>query len=756
MTRLPESSRDLSSIGVASPFLALPGGGSVTSRADVPASSATTVVLDGGASDFYTGVLETVGDRDWIRIELAALQAYDFTATGTGADPLIDPYLRLYTENGTEIASDDDSGPGAGSKITFVAPEVGVFYLEVAAYDDASDGSYTLYSNGSSSLPAFDITEAALYLWFGNWHDDGVNDHRFDAASGDEITINLTNLTLAGRGLARAALDLWSDVTGLVFEEQPAAAQITFDDLAGEGAYSSASWGIDGFTISATVNVDVEWLDLYGGQIGDYSFQAYVHEIGHALGLGHGGPYDGDGPSTPVYATDSWRMSAMSYLDQLESPDPFPASFAYIVSPQVADIFAIQALYGAPTTRPGDTVYGYNSTADRLIYDASIAPWPATFTIFDSGGADTLDYSGFGGSQTIRLEAGSSSSVLGLLGNVSIALGVVIENAIGGSGADLISGNEVGNTLVGGPGDDLVFGGGRTDRLIGGDGADALFGGDGRDLLYGDDGEDLLEGGDGGDHLSGRNGADTFLYGGGPDTHVGGAGSDTLDYSAAPGRIVMYLDGREGTNAAAGDTALSVENLIGTLFDDRVDASTSKNAIFAGAGDDRVFGRDGNDTLDGGGDDDELFGQNGNDALYGQAGDDLLDGGAGADRMYGGNGRDVLLGGSGNDRLYGQAGNDVLEGGAGDDQLHGQAGDDRFVFAPGWDRDTIFNFETGAGSYDVLDLSALGSAFNTFGEVMGVAAQAGLDVLFNFGGGDEILVLDTTVASFHQDDFLFA
>ncbi len=49
--------------------------------------------------------------------------------------------------------------------------------------------------------------------------------------------------------------------------------------------------------------------------------------------------------------------------------------------------------------------------------------------------------------------------------NVSIALGVTIENAIGGSGNDTIIGNSANNVLSGGAGDDTITGGGGTTPL---------------------------------------------------------------------------------------------------------------------------------------------------------------------------------------------------------------------------------------------------------------------------------------------------
>ena len=71
------------------------------------------------------------------------------------------------------------------------------------------------------------------------------------------------------------------------------------------------------------------------------------------------------------------------------------------------------------------------SNADKLV-----------FSVWDGGGNDTLDFSGFTQNQKINLTATSFSDVGGLVGNVSIAKGVTIENAFGGAGNDLIIGNQ--------------------------------------------------------------------------------------------------------------------------------------------------------------------------------------------------------------------------------------------------------------------------------------------------------------------------
>ncbi len=57
---------------------------------------------------------------------------------------------------------------------------------------------------------------------------------------------------------------------------------------------------------------------------------------------------------------------------------------------------------------------------------------------------------GYTANQRINLNEKSFSDVGGLKGNASIAAGVTIENAIGGSGNDVIVGNAANNVLKGG------------------------------------------------------------------------------------------------------------------------------------------------------------------------------------------------------------------------------------------------------------------------------------------------------------------
>ena len=184
------------------------------------------------------------------------------------------------------------------------------------------------------------------------------------ASSGANITFNIEGLTAAGQQLALSALQAWQDVCAVTFVRTTGAGMLSFDDNSG-GAYTGWTFGgSDGtYIMSSYVNVGTSWLTNYGTGFDSYSYQTYIHEIGHALGLGHAGPYNGGGTynANALYANDTWQYSIMSYWQQSNFGG---GSTRYVMTPEIADILAVQMQYGASTsTRTGNTVYGFNATA---------------------------------------------------------------------------------------------------------------------------------------------------------------------------------------------------------------------------------------------------------------------------------------------------------------------------------------------------------------------------------------------------------
>ncbi len=407
-----------------------------------------------------TDSLEAVGDHDWVRIQLVAGQSISVSLDGL---TLEDSYLRIRDASGNVVFENDDitSGIDRDSLLAFSATYSGNYFIDVGAFDDAYAGSYQLSVAAYTPPPLYSVQQAANYLTHGYW---GGESHAFAVSSGGSLTVNLTGLTTAGQSLARAALTTWTDIIGVRFAEVVSGGQITFDDNQ-DGAFSSGIWSL-GVTSSATVNVSTQWLTDYGTRLNGYAFQTYIHEIGHALGLGHAGGYNETAryPFETTFRNDGWPLTVMSYFDQRENTYFAELGFTpnIIVTPMIADIYAITTLYGSSTTtRTGDTVYGPNWSTST-----------GALTVFDSSGNDTIDVSAFTGRQRIDLNPGSFSDVLGEIGNVGIALGVIIESATSGAGADTLVGNGAANVLNGGLGNDILLGGAGSDDLIGGAGSD--------------------------------------------------------------------------------------------------------------------------------------------------------------------------------------------------------------------------------------------------------------------------------------------
>ena len=466
--------------------------------ADIAASTSTTASITVGG--IVTDVLETPGDHDWFKITLTAGQSVTISLSGSGANPVTDTYLNLRNAFGTIIAHNDDTGGTLNSKIVFTPTTSGVYYIDAGAWDVTSQptpatsntitGTYTLSVQPYSPPPVWSNDQIANQLVNGYWNAQQQTSHHFNVTPGGTITVNYSTLTSSEQALAIAALNEWSDIIGVTFRPVVSGGQIIFDhteDSSGQPTAATDGTWSNGITSSEHVQISSSWVNNYGTTLNSYSFQTYLHEIGHALGLGHAGNYNmtADYAADALFANDSWDTSIMSYFSEGDNSYVSQQGFTeqFSVTPMVADIIAVGQLYGlSTTTRTDDTTYGFNSTAGRDVFNASLYSNVA-YTIFDSGGNDTLDYSGFANNQLINLNPETYSNVGSGVGNVSIARGTIIENAIGGSGNDQLIGNDVANKLIGNGGNDTIIGGGGDDFLTGGSGTDTLTGGTGNDTF---------------------------------------------------------------------------------------------------------------------------------------------------------------------------------------------------------------------------------------------------------------------------------
>ncbi|EFG2885991.1 hemolysin, partial [Escherichia coli] len=468
---------------------------------------------------------------------------------------------------------------------------------------------------------------------------------------------------------------------------------------------------------------------------GGYVFDSFVHEFGHEFGLNHPGLYNYSGPggvqinylNNATWIYDRQQYSVMSYFDGIDVGETSRWS---AVTPLMADVEAVirrffstvDAATGVRTYQhidlnTGDNVYGFG--ADNLYQLTTSGPQhDIGFLIHDTGGDDTIDFSGSTAGTILDMRAGQFSSVNGHHNNVSIFAGhnadgtdYYIETGIGSAYNDIIIGND---------GDNVIDGRGGADRMAGGAGDDTYFVDSSRDFIR-------------------------ELRNGGNDTII--VSSRDIDVSRfANIENIIYLDdstptgptGPTGTAPIIGDnTRTSI--IIGTADGETLDGGSGQDTIFGQGGDDLIIGgrdtlasRDINNTIPISQLEDQTETDDGNDTLYG---------GGGNDTIFGGAGNDILDGGDGDDTLSGQAGIDIFRGGAGVDTVD-YSHESPFQLLVNLETnvasggtasgDTFYSIENLIGSDDRIDRFIGTAAANHFW------GQGGGDY-FNGRAGDDIL-----------------
>ena len=457
------------------------------------------------------GKISSSTDVDYYRVHLVAGQTYTIAAMGTGTDYLHDTYLQLRNSCGLSLVINDDGGPGFNSLITYTCSTTGYYYLDVRG-DPGSNltGQYGL-SFTSGNHASFDLSMAAASFFSCNcptWSTIGTpatvtygfreSGPAYDALDNLSTFSQLSTIEIAA---IRTILGVWSAVCNITFQEvnqggytnnatilfgnyySNSDGAIAYAYVPGEQNYSNSNpFGYGAANTSPTADDGDVWLNTDSVSttslpIGSLSFFAIMHEIGHALGLSHPGDYNGSDPFTynnfAQFIQDTEMYTVMSYFDGFETGQS-PGSFATAYTPMIADIYEMQLLYGInTTTRTGNTTYGFSDNTGSPIYSFTTGVIPL-LCIWDAGGIDTLNCSGFTQHQTIDLNAGSFSNVGSGINNVSIAFGAIIENATGGAGNDIIIGNSLNNELTGNGGNDTLTGGSGVDTFFINEGTDTI------------------------------------------------------------------------------------------------------------------------------------------------------------------------------------------------------------------------------------------------------------------------------------------
>ena len=368
-----------------------------------------------------------------------------------------------------------------------------------------------------------------------------------------------------------AAFQAWADVAGFTIQEVVTEAQANFvahslsdnqmntlfnvdpgfvvfgvhetpqDATAGQihgwFNYQTYSWPSSGVTFNTT-----------GLAEGGWGFRTFMHEIGHGLGLAHPHDNGGGSPLMPgVIDSDDYGdnnlnqglYTIMSYnrgWEAVQNPQGSGISaYGYNYGPGAFDIAIIQYLYGANTSfNAGNDVYLITENgAWRSIWDTGGTDeirYSGSHSVTINLNSATLDNTSHGGGYLSYIPDSGGSSFYGgytiaadytnVIANVGGETGVIIENATGGSGNDILVGNSVANILRGNAGNDT------------------LYGLDGNDIFHYVNGV----GASSGEFIYGGNGFDRILL----DTIFNG---DTFDFRGSFGSSIEVLEfAANGTN----------------------------------------------------------------------------------------------------------------------------------------------------------------------------------------------------------------
>jgi Ca2+-binding RTX toxin-like protein len=484
-----------------------------------------TFVADGAAPESFT--------PDVLPIHAHTLSAQDVSGfAGPTLDVSADPYAGTTAPNGKEIWTVDEAADNLHRTGT-----------------DWTHGNYGALNDGVLTY-GFWTYDQFMASYFHELRDTDGTAYNADAYYAE--TYGLFEAFRADQEAAAGnAISAWDDLINVKFVQAAPGAEadimfgaVYMSPAAGAHAYYPQAEALDqyyGTTEYGKTSGDVMINWVYNAPDGDpdnpilprpaddsfsnFSFGSYgnfaiTHELGHSLGLSHAGQYNAtNGPATyahdAYFYQDSNQYTIMSYFlgnvtgQSVVNLDTL--TYLYAQTPAVHDVYTVQQIYGADmTTRTGDTVYGFNSTADKAVFDFAQNDHPV-LTIWDAAGNDTLDLSGFNSNSVIDINEGAFSSAsykvtdavkaqdwawLGITSeaqwqsflakyamnpdgslhdNISIAYGAQIENAIGGSGNDTIIGNDLANRLVGNAGNDTIRSGDGIDVISLGAGNDTFI-----------------------------------------------------------------------------------------------------------------------------------------------------------------------------------------------------------------------------------------------------------------------------------------
>ncbi len=720
MTTVKGTSASETLLGTAGADIILADKGSDTVNAD-----AGDDLVDGGAGN---DILNGGADND----TLLGGDGNDTLNGGTGNDFMYggDGNDIYYVDSLTDVVEETDAtsaGGGIDEVNTLVNWTLGDF-IENGRINSFGVGGVTLTGNAGNNTLVSEATGT-------NTLDGGAGaDVMIAASSGNNVVFLVDNAGDVATGTTATGDTIIADLSWSLLTNSTNVENLTLSAAAGAGATATGSTGANILTANGLGNTLLGGggNDTLVGGAGNDSLDGGTGDDGMAGGLGN-----------DVYFLDVNTDSVTEGVG--EGTDTVNAGFTYTLLANFENLNLTGTGAFNGTGNAADNVINGNSGNN------SLDGVSGTDTLNGNGGNDTLFV--HSGSEVINGGTETDTIVSDVTYNLSSA--VSVENltltalagagatATGTTGANVIIGNALGNTLDGG-------GAGGTDTLIGGAGNDTY-------IVY-NTGDVVSEGA--------AAGTDTVIV----NANISYTLSGDLENLTLQGYSNKY--GPNLAMTATGNTGANVITDNSTINGFKYGTPSVNNVLLGGGGIDTLvnnvqstaFTQTGAETLDGGAGADIMSStannlrtifvvDNAGDTVDGNVtGDEVrssiswdlavntLDvdnlsltgstningvGNANANIITGNSGNNTLTGLAGNDFLSGGDGNDTLDGGLNDDTMIGGFGNDTFIVdstsdvvseLAGQGTDTVISSVSYTLSGNIENLIITGTAVTAIGD----------------------------------------
>lgn len=321
--------------------------------------------------------------------------------------------------------------------------------------NNTTSGSTTTSSNSEPISPPIDALLSG-YQWtlgtdrtitYSFFEDDDFSNSYYGSESGVKEVSN------AVKNSYREIFTWLENVIDVNFEEVDETNKNTYGDIRIQNSngpsYAYAYYPTSPFSkLAGDVHLNTSYDRLgdtngFRHDPGKHGYMTLVHELGHSLGLSH--THSGTPLSSDLDNTDN---SVMTYN--------FTGNSAATFMP--LDIAALQHLYGAKSHNVGDTTYVFGNYIDQVsVNGVSLVEtsYRTKQTLWDSGGIDTLDFSGLNGqSSGFHLDLRGGGLLSRTFSNTTsystaLAYDFEVENVINSSSDDKIYLNNVKNEISG-------------------------------------------------------------------------------------------------------------------------------------------------------------------------------------------------------------------------------------------------------------------------------------------------------------------